>query len=89
VRGVVQGVGFRAFVLRAARRLELEGWAANAGDGSVRVVAEGEESSLEALLEALHDGPPGARVREVLVSRPPATGREGAFHVRAGGHRGD
>jgi acylphosphatase len=40
VRGRVQGVGFRYFVLREARRLDLDGWTSNEADGSVRVVVD-------------------------------------------------
>jgi len=41
VRGYVQGVGFRAFVAREARRLALAGEVANRPDGRVEVTAEG------------------------------------------------
>ena len=47
VRGRVQGVGFRYFVLREAMDLGLEGWVANTRDGSVRCVAEGPRDRLE------------------------------------------
>jgi acylphosphatase len=89
VHGVVQGVGFRVFVLSAGRRLGLDGWVANASDGSVRVLAEGDEPDLDDLLAALHEGPVGAWVSEVRVSRSPARGGEDPFHVRAGSHPGD
>ena len=41
VRGRVQGVGYRFFVLRLASGLGLDGWVSNEADGSVRVRAEG------------------------------------------------
>jgi acylphosphatase len=69
VRGRVQGVGFRWFVQRAAKRLELAGWVANQADGSVRVLAAGPGGDLERLTEALHQGPPGARVAQLAVER--------------------
>jgi acylphosphatase len=65
VRGSVQGVGFRWFVQRAAQRLALAGWTANAEDGSVRVVAEGPADKLDELMAALHQGPSGAKVTRV------------------------
>ena len=42
VRGRVQGVGFRYATVSEARRLGLHGWARNAPDGSVEIVAEGD-----------------------------------------------
>ena len=63
IRGRVQGVGFRYFVLRRALALGLTGWVRNRPDGSVEVDAEGDRSALEALIETLRAGPPGARVR--------------------------
>lgn len=89
VRGRVQGVGFRYFVVRESRRLGLAGWVANDLDGSVRVVAEGDETAIGALEDALHRGPPGAIVERVSGVRMPATGGFGAFGVRSAGHTGD
>jgi acylphosphatase len=89
VRGRVQGVGYRYFVVRSARRLGLSGWVANEHDGSVRVVAEGNEASIQELEEALRVGPPGAVVDRVSGVKMPATGRLGAFGVRSAGHSGD
>ncbi|MFL5778553.1 MAG: acylphosphatase [Chloroflexota bacterium] len=89
IRGGVQGVGFRYFTLRTASSLDLEGWVANAPDGSVHCVAEGPRAALDRLLAALSSGPPGARVDRVEQAWSPATGGLGAFGVRSGSHRGD
>ena len=89
VRGRVQGVGFRVFVAREAWRLGLVGWVRNEPDGSVHVVAQGGSPDLDALLESLHEGPMGAEVRDVRVSRGPAAAGLETFDIRAGGHGGD
>jgi acylphosphatase len=89
VRGRVQGVGFRYFVLDRALDLELTGWVANSADGSVRCIAEGPRPALERLLAALEDGPPGAKVGGVSSSWSPAIGSFTTFEVRSGAHRGD
>lgn len=68
VRGRVQGVGFRWFTLRSARRLNLRGWVRNAADGSVEVVASGAPESLDALKSDLTRGPVASSVREVVQS---------------------
>ncbi|MFN7940439.1 MAG: acylphosphatase [Thermoanaerobaculia bacterium] len=65
VRGRVQGVGFRWFVARAARDLDLCGWVANRPDGSVEIVARGAAAALAALAARLAVGPPAARVAGV------------------------
>jgi acylphosphatase len=93
VMGRVQGVGFRYYVVREARRLDLDGWTANEGDGSVRVVADGPRDTLEALLAVLREGPPASIVEQVVVNWPPVSsggwllGR--GFEIRSGSHRGD
>jgi acylphosphatase len=89
VRGRVQGVGFRYFVRREANRLDLSGWVSNEADGSVRVVAEGPQPALEALLQSVTDGPEGARVDDVSVQWGDARGGLQGFGVRARGHTGD
>lgn len=65
VRGRVQGVGFRWFVRERARALGLRGWVRNRQDGSVEVLAEGDDSALHQLRIMLRDGPSGARVSDV------------------------
>lgn len=62
VRGRVQGVGFRWFVRERARRLGLIGWVRNRDDGSVEVLAIGDQASLLELRSLLGDGPSGASV---------------------------
>jgi acylphosphatase len=89
VRGRVQGVGFRVFVAREAWRLGLGGWVRNEADGAVHVVAQGPSADLDALLAILHEGPYGAEVRDVRVSRGPAVGSLSTFEIRAGSHGGD
>jgi acylphosphatase len=81
VHGVVQGVGFRYFVLREARDLGLRGRVINRYDGSVEVVAEGPEERLELLLTRLREGPRSAIVQSVEVMWSPATGEFDTFDV--------
>jgi acylphosphatase len=89
VRGRVQGVGFRYFVMRRATGLALTGWVANEADGSVRTVAEGPRADLESFLATLQEGPPAAIVDRVVVAWGPAVGDLGPFSIRSGAHRGD
>ncbi|AUX47864.1 acylphosphatase [Sorangium cellulosum] len=67
VRGRVQGVFFRASTQREAKRLGLTGWVKNRTDGSVEVLAEGEEDELKELIAWANRGPSAARVERVDV----------------------
>ena len=46
VRGRVSGVFFRAATQREARRLGVSGWVRNRPDGTIELVAEGEEEAI-------------------------------------------
>lgn len=67
VRGRVQGVGFRVFVLQSARQHGCTGWVRNRPDGSVEVHAEGAEPILEELLTDINQGPVMAYVDDIAV----------------------
>jgi acylphosphatase len=83
VSGLVQGVGFRFFTVRAARQRGLLGWVRNLPDGRVEVLAAGEEENLSAFREDLRRGPGGASVSEVdETAAEAAAGRLEEFNVR-------
>jgi acylphosphatase len=65
VSGRVQGVFFRASAREEALRLGLTGHAKNLTDGTVEVVACGDDAALERLERWLNHGPPLARVSRV------------------------
>jgi acylphosphatase len=79
--GLVQGVGFRYFVLLHGHQRGLRGWVRNRPDGSVECVAEGPRPVLEHLLEDLRDGPRCARVSRVDVEWQAPRGDLRAFGV--------
>jgi len=82
VKGRVQGVGFRYFVQRHARALGLDGWVRNVADDGVEVEAIGAPEDLERLETLLREGPPGAYVRSVAVSRSEGEADGRGFLVR-------
>lgn len=82
IEGRVQGVGFRAFVRREARRLGLAGWVRNEPDGSVAVEAEGPAADLEVFEARLREGPPAARVARLDVWGLPDSRGGAGFEVR-------
>lgn len=83
VEGHVQGVGFRYFVLSRAQQLNLTGWVRNTPDGDVEVMAEGDRSDLDDLLEALRKGPRSSFVSNVRENWEPPLGEFRIFDVRS------
>ena len=81
VRGRVQGVGYRYFVLRQAGALGVSGFARNLSDGQVEVMAEGPEGALADLEERLREGPSFASVSGVEREEVAPRGDSG-FHIR-------
>ncbi len=68
ISGRVQGVCFRAEACDEAQRLDVKGWVRNLSDGSVEIVAEGEDRDIKEFIKYCHKGPPGAFVRDVKIS---------------------
>ena len=80
VEGRVQGVGYRAFLVREAEALGLSGWARNRADGSVEALIAGSPQSIAALITAARRGPNHARVdvmREESATEDMLAGLEG------------
>jgi len=76
VTGRVQGVGFRPFVLRLARELDLKGWVRNAG-GVVEIHVEGAGAAIDRFLDGVHtQARPFARPRPPMANRAPVEGYE-------------
>lgn len=71
IQGIVQGVGFRPFVYREAKRHLVSGWVLNANDG-VHVHAEGEEDLVDAFILALsNEAPSAALVKSIDITDVP------------------
>ena len=81
VSGRVQGVGYRAFTVRAATERGLVGGVRNCEDGRVELEAEGPKDQIVSLIEALNIGPPASRVTDVRVEWVQATRRHNDFAV--------
>jgi acylphosphatase len=67
VHGIVQGVGFRYHVYRAAQELGLSGWVRNNPPGTVEVLAGGATEQLEKLEAMLRKGPFGSHVEHLEI----------------------
>ncbi len=82
ISGLVQGVAYRWFAVRAASRLGVRGWVRNLPNGNVEVMAEGARGPVEALLDELRTGPSSAVVRDVFVEWRESSGEYNRFDVR-------
>lgn len=81
VRGVVQGVGFRWFVLQRARRRKVTGWVRNNRDGSVSMEMQGSRDTLEMMCDEIRQGPSWSHVESVEVKEIPVVVGERGFQV--------
>jgi acylphosphatase len=83
VHGRVQGVFFRNWTADKALSLGVRGWVRNRLDGSVELMAYGEDDAVEALIAACRTGPPAARVERIEVENADGRDPESGFEVIA------
>ncbi len=81
VTGQVQGVFFRYSTKAEAERLGLTGFVRNEPDGSVKIVAEGEEEALQKLVEWCRKGTEYSKVEKVDIMWQEATGEFTDFAI--------
>jgi acylphosphatase len=81
VSGIVQGVGYRYFVMKAARRMELVGWVKNLPNGDVEIDVEGPRGLIESFIQELRVGNTWATVRNIEVEWVKYTGKYTGFDV--------
>lgn len=82
IKGLVQGVFFRASTQDVARRLGLTGWVRNLSDGSVEALFEGEKVKVEEAIRWCYKGPRGASVIDVDVEWFEYKGEFSDFNIR-------
>lgn len=82
IYGRVQMVMFRDATQRQAKKLGLVGKVKNESDGTVQVIAEGEEKGLKGLVNWCYNGPMLARVDKIDVEWGKATGQFNKFEIR-------
>jgi len=81
IYGRVQGVFFRSATQREARRLGITGWVKNRADGTVEVLAEGDEDAIKELTSWANHGPSAARVDSVDLRWRGYTGEFPSFTI--------
>ena len=81
--GQVQGVFYRAFTLRVAKSLGLNGYVRNLSKTRVvEVCAEGERAKIEELLMLMEAGPPESLVERIETEWSEFTGQFANFNIR-------
>jgi acylphosphatase len=81
VKGRVQGVGFRYFAIREARRIGIAGTVRNLDDGNVEAIAEGSPAAVAEFRAALERGPSYGHVTQVVETEMQPTGRYSSFEI--------
>lgn len=82
ISGNVQGVGYRMFTQLKAKECNISGWVKNKSDGSVMVVACGEEPDVMTFLDYLKQGPALSRVTGIIKNRIPNPEHFDGFRIR-------
>jgi acylphosphatase len=65
ISGRVQGVGYRAWTVATANKLNIKGWVRNLSDGTVEALFSGADPSVSAMFEACKKGPPASHVDRI------------------------
>lgn len=82
IRGLVQGVSFRASTRHEARRLGVRGWVRNVPNGDVEALAEASHELLEDFIAWCRHGPRESQVASVDVSEVADDSPLSDFQVR-------
>ena len=81
IQGTVQGIFFRQFVKEHADNLKLRGFCRNLDSGEVEIVVEGENESIQRMVEFMKTGPEHAQIRNVTVEEKKWSGDFKEFKV--------
>lgn len=65
IKGRVQRVGYRRYILDMAQELGAVGYSKNNNDGSLTILAQAEEEVLERFLNAARSPPPPAQTKPI------------------------
>ncbi len=82
VKGLVQGVGFRYFVLRKAEELGVFGFTKNLYTGEVQIIVEGEKYKIDSFIDAVKIGPIHAQVKSIRVYEKEFRNEFSKFEIR-------
>ena len=79
--GTVQGVGFRFTVQRHAQRLGLKGWVKNLPDGTVEILVEGLNETIDEFCQNIEDDFEGY-IQDRDIHTKPAESKFAHFQIK-------
>lgn len=82
ISGRVQGVFFRYFTKKRAKKLNIYGFVKNLVDGRVEILAEGNEKDIEDFLEWCKKGPTLANVKNIELINEQFKNEFNVFEIR-------
>ncbi len=82
VTGRVQGVGFRWSLAEVAERQGVRGWVRNRSDGAVEAVLQGPRPRVDAVIDWMRRGPPGAFVADARIEMLASAEPHERFEIR-------
>jgi acylphosphatase len=82
ISGLVQGVGYRWFVMRKANEYDLKGYVRNLYTDDVEVEAEGERASIVEFVKDLKIGPRSAHVTDIKIQWAEYKGKYKNFEIK-------
>lgn len=83
VTGKVQGVMFKSWTHGQASTLGVNGWIRNLADGTVEVLAQGDEEAVNTLKRRLLAGSPLSQVENVQCQWIEYDKEHDGFHIRS------
>ena len=82
ISGRVQGVNFRYYTRQQAESLGIVGWVRNLFDRRVEAIFEGDEITIQQMVDWCRQGPSAARVDHVELQWEEATGEFSNFEIK-------
>ncbi|MGB7061571.1 MAG: acylphosphatase [Candidatus Zixiibacteriota bacterium] len=82
ISGLVQGVGYRWFVMRKAQEYNLTGYVSNLYNGDVEIEVEGHRSMIVDFAKELKVGPRSGHVTDMKIDWGEYEDRYGNFDIK-------
>ncbi len=79
--GQVQGVGLRYQTDMKARQFNVTGWARNENDGTVKILAQGDDKNINKLVTWLKSGESYAQIEKVEIEHEEVNVNYNSFNI--------